>query len=137
MKILDKVQEVFNQYELKPIKIPEGYNRLYTYLREHPEERYDKYSSEKNDEYFLKKYGAYIPKGWYGFSIGTPIVPVWCEIIDKILEICVLADYHFEINQIKLKFGGIRFYVNSQVIKDIDEVESLIEKTLHDNALIY
>ncbi len=137
MKILEQVQAVFAKYELKPIEIPAGYDDLYKYLRDHPGERENKYTPEKDDDYFLKKYGAYISKGHYGFSIGTPTVPVWNQILDEILEICVLADYHFEIQQIKMKFGGIRFYTESNVIEDINEVESWIENTLYDKALIY
>ena len=59
------------------------------------------------------------------------------EIIEKILDLCILNDPDFEIHQIKLKFGGIRFYVQSNVIEDIFDVESLIENTFYDRALIF
>lgn len=138
MKILDKVQKVFNQHELKPINIDETgtFPNVYIYLGCYPEMAYE-FKSEKTDGYFINKYSKHIPKGWYGFDIGTPIIPVWLDILDKVLEICVEADPDFEIHQIKLKFGGIRFYVGSQNIEDLHEVERLIDNNLFDKALIY
>lgn len=136
MKILDKVQEIFNQYELKAIKLPAGYRNVYDYLRANPEES-KKYVSEIRDVDLLEKYGKQIPKGWYGFDVGSPIVPEWMEIIDKVVQVCVEADPEFEIHQVKLKFGGIRFYTGSDIIEDIFEVERIVENTLYDRALIY
>ena len=136
MKILEKIQEIFNQYELKPIELPEGCKNLYDYLRVNPEEGKN-YKSEIDDVDLNKKYRKHIPKGWYGFDIGTPIIPIWVEIIDKIVEVCTTADPDFEIHQIKLKFGGIRFYTGSDIIEDLFDVERLIEHNLFDRALIY
>jgi hypothetical protein len=136
MKILDKIKEVFSQYELKPLVLPEGHKDVYSFLRAYPEFKKD-FETEKDDVYFIKKYRKHIPKGWYGFSIGSPIVPEWNEIIDNVLEICIKEDPDFEIHQIKIKFGGIRFYCGSQVIEDINEVERLIDTTLFDRALIF
>lgn len=138
MKILDKVQEVFNQYELKELILPEGHENVYRLIREFPEQEKHYFSDPTlTDSYLFDKYRKHIPKGWYGFNIGTPIIPAWCEIIDKILAICIANDPDFEIHQIKLKYGGIRFYVGSEVIEDINEVASLIDSTLYDKALIY
>lgn len=136
MQILDKVQEIFNQYELKPLIFPKEHKDVYSYLRAYPE--FDKdFVSEKTDGYFIIIYDDHIPNGWYGFDIGTPIIPAWCEIIDKILELCIASDPEFEIHQIKLMFGGIRFYTSSNVIEDLHEIEMLISEKLFDNALIY
>jgi hypothetical protein len=138
MKILDKVQEVFNRHQFKPIDIDESgiFPNIYLYLRSHPEMK-KLFEPEKNDGYLLRKYKDHIPRGWYGFDIGEPTVPVWSTIIDEILDICLEADPKFEIHQIKMKFGGIRFYCNSELIEDLHEVESLIDNTLWDKALIY
>jgi hypothetical protein len=136
MRILSNVEEIFAKYDLKPIEVPTGFRSVYDYLRANPLER-EKFESEKNDSYFLKKYCDYIPKGWYGFDIGTPIVPEWMEIIDEIVEICTEIDPDFEIHQIKLKFGAICFYVHSSNIEDIHDVEILIMNNLFDRALIY
>jgi hypothetical protein len=136
MKILDKVQEVFNQYELKPIELPKEFKDVYMFLRAYPEFGKD-FKSTIDDGDLLKKYRKHIPRGWYGFDIGTPIVPQWMEIIDKIVEICVAVDPEFEIHQIKLKFGGICFYCGSQIIDDLHEIEYLIAHKMHDRALIY
>ena len=136
MKILEKVQEIFNQYELKSIEIPTGFKSVYDYLRDNPDKRKD-FKSTIEDCDLNKKYLKHIPKGWYGFDVGTPIVPSWMEIIDKIVEACVAVDPDFEIHQIKLKFGGIRFYCESNIIDDLHDIECLIEDNLQDRALIY
>lgn len=136
MKILDKVIEIFNQYDLKPIVLPDGHINIYSFLNAHPEFRKE-YETEKNDFYFINKYRKYISERNYGFSIGTPIVPEWNEIIEKILEICIDADPNFEIQQIKIKFGGMCFYVQTNIIKDINDVEKLIMEKMYDKALIY
>jgi len=136
MKILDKVQEIFSQYQLNELTFPDENKNVYEFLQSYPEFKKD-FVSEKNDMFLIKKYRKHIPQGWYGFSIGEPIVPQWNEIIDKILELCIASDPDFEIHQIKLKFGGICFYVHSDVIEDLHEVEVLISNTLFDRALIY
>jgi len=136
MNILDKVQEVFNQYDLKPLIFPEGHKNVYTFLQVYPEFKKD-FTSKITDRDLNQKYRKHIPKGWYGFDVGNPIVPEWMEIIDKIVEGCTAFDPDFEIHQIKLKFGGICFYCGSNVIDDLHDVEFLIAKKLFDRALIY
>jgi hypothetical protein len=136
MKISDKVQEIFNQYDLKPIEISKDYKNVNDFIRKNPEFGKD-FKSSIEDSDLNTKYRKYIPKGWYGFAIGTPVIPAWMEIIDKIVEICTTADPKFEIHQIKMKFGGIRFYVHSNIIDDIHEIECLIANKLFDGALIY
>jgi hypothetical protein len=37
MNILDKVQEIFNQYELKPIELPPDFKNVYMFLRKYRE----------------------------------------------------------------------------------------------------
>ena len=136
MKLLNKIINIFSKYELKPLKFPDGYDNIYTYLTINPDKKPD-FISIKTDEYFIKKYYNHISDGHYGFSIGTPIIPEWNEILDEILELCIKTDKSFEIQQIKLKFGYICFYVRSEVIEDILDIEILIGENLHDSALIY
>jgi hypothetical protein len=136
MNILDDVKAIFSRYELQPLMLPEGHNDVYSFLRAHPDLRKD-YEAEKDDMYLFDKYRKYIPIGWYGFDIGSPIIPAWMEIIDEIVALCIKSDPDFEIHQIKLKYGGIRFYVETKIIEDIDDVEYLIMGNLFDNALIY
>lgn len=136
MKILDQIQAIFDSYELHELTFPNEHKNVYTFLKEYPEFKND-FETEKTDMYFIEKYRKHIPQGWYGFSIGSPIIPTWNEIIEKILEVCINSDPDFEIHQIKIKFGGICFYCGSEVIEDLFDVERLIEKTLFDRALIY
>jgi hypothetical protein len=136
MNIFDKVQEIFNQYDLKPIELPKDYKNVYAFLRDYPE--FGKNFKSKIEDCDLnEKYKLRIPTGWYGFDIGTPVIPAWMEIIDKIVAICVEADPYFEIHQIKMKYGEICFYVHSIIIDDIDDIESLIMSKMWDRALIY
>jgi hypothetical protein len=116
--------------------LPEGHNNVYAFLRAYPDLKKD-YEAEKDDIYLFDKYRKYIPTGWYGFDIGQPIIPAWMDILDEIVDLCVKSDPDFEIHQIKLKYGGIRFYVESKIIEDIDDVEHLIMSKLFDSALIY
>ena len=135
MKLLNEIQKIFDNYELKPIELPEGYKNVYQYRRDFPDDK--KFESEKDDGYFINKYNKYIPRGWYGFSLGNPIVPEWCEIIDKTVEICIANDPKFEIHQIKLKLGYICVQCESQVIDDINEIEIFIMNNFFDPKLIY
>ena len=82
---------------------------------------------------FNEKYKQYIPEGWYGLGFDIPVVT---EYLDEVLQDLITIP-GFELHQIKLKFGGIRFYVNSSVIEDIFDVENFIENTLYDRALVY
>ena len=137
MKLLPDVEKIFANYDLKPIVLPKNVKNIYRYNDTHPADCTLLYNPIVTDKYLNKKYREYIPRGWYGFDIGTPIIPAWMEIIDNIVELCVENDPDFEIHQIKLKFGGICFYVYSNVIDDIHDIEYLILNTLNDRALIY
>lgn len=136
MNILNQVNEIIDKYCLKPIDLPYDQRNLYTYLNDFPEKK-SEYISEKNDRYFREKYSNYISNGYYGFSIGTPIIPEWNEIIDEILELCIKNDPNFEIKQIKIKFGIMHFYVHTEIIEDIFDVEILIMEKLRDRMLLY
>jgi hypothetical protein len=137
MKLLTDVEKIFADYDLKPIILPKGVKNIYHYNDSNPADCTLLYNPIVTDGYLNKKYREYIPHGWYGFDIGTPIIPAWMEIIDKIVELCVENDPDLEIHQIKLKFGEICFYVYSNVIEDILDVEILILHKLFDRALIY
>lgn len=136
MKLLEKVVEIIDKYNLKPIQISNEYSNIYTYLSIYPEKQVE-YTTDVTDTFLLDKYKNNIPEGWYGFAIGTPIIPSWPKIIDEVLQLCITNDPNFEIHQIKLKFGGICFYVHSEIIEDIFDIESVIEDRLYDKLLIY
>lgn len=136
MELLNKIKEIISKYDLKPIDISKKYKNIYQYLNDHPEDT-NKYQSDKNDKYFTEKYYNYISNGHYGFSIGNPIIPEWNEIIDNIIQLCIENDPKFEIFQIKIKFGGICFYVHSDIISDLLDIIIFIENKLRDKALIY
>lgn len=68
----------------------------------------DNYSELENK--LQKKWSEYIPDGWYGFAIGR-VPDEWFYVIDEFLEYLDSIISKIEIHQIKLKFGGLRFYV--------------------------
>jgi hypothetical protein len=134
MECLNKVKEILQKYDLKNT-LPEGIDTPYG--SDTREERHPDLYTEKTDGWFIKKYKDYIPHGHYGFALGVPTPRVWVDALDEILELLTQCDGAFEIAQIKTKYGGIRFYVYSKVIADIDEIENLIEDFLYDERFIY
>jgi len=136
MELLTKVKEIFESHPFSNIDTS-GYKNVYELIKSNPD-LVDKFTHPTlNDYTLIEKYKSYIPRGWYGFSIGTPVIPVWMEIIDEILELYRKNDPNFEINQIKMKFGRIDFYVQSETIDDKWPIFQLISSTLKDPALIY
>lgn len=137
MKLLEKVKEIVDSYDLQSGLPDIGEHRnIYRYLADSETER-EKYESSLSDYDLCDKYSKHIPQGWYGFSIGTPVLPTWIEIIDKVLELCTATDPNFEIHQIKMKFGGIRFYTYSEVIEDLNAIEALLENTMYHKMFVY
>lgn len=106
------------------------------YLDELKSIDYSKQSEWSFDKNLLSKWKSHIPKGWYGFDLGgTP--PVWSKIIDEFLDELVKVDPSLEIHQIKLKFGGIRFYVQVKETPEIASDIDKLERMLSNRALIY
>ena len=137
MKLLNEVQEIIDKYYLG-VDIPDEYPTVYKYRDAHPTKFEEEFcSSEINDNTLCDKYRKHIPKGWYGFSIGEPLPPNWFKAIDEVVELCVKNDPDFEIHQIKLKFGSICFYCESEVIEDNWDILALIANKLCDKKLVY
>lgn len=135
-KVREKVLEIIKEYDLKPIELPEGHKNLYSYIRENPEKEKE-FKPKITDSFLNKKYIKHIPRGWYGFDVGTPIVSDWMEIIYKITELCVNIDPNLEIHQVKLKWGRIDYYASSNIIEDIFDVDLILNNKLYDEALVY
>jgi len=134
MELLEEIKTVVSRYDLT-FELPEGCKKVYDCEKEVLAKL--GFYPEKRDGYFMKKYEGYIPRGWYGFAIGTPIPESWMDCLDEALTILTEADPELEIHQIKLKFGGLRFYVESQKIEDIYAIGSLLEDSMYDPRLIY
>ena len=109
-------------------------------------ERYEKESGGEEAR-LLKKYKKHIPNGWYGFSFGSPTPKDWFLIIEEFLDYLIDLEKkkkikEFEIHQVKIKFGGLRFYVNfSSKNEEFEEYINLqiekLESHLFDKKLIY
>lgn len=136
MKLLEEVKKIVKKHNPKPIKLPENYSDVYDYLRNNPDKEND-FKSEIDDYVLMSKYRKHVPRGWYGFDIGTPIIPEWMLIIDEVTKLCIDNDPNFEIHQVKLKYGRICYYVSSSIIEDYDEIDEYIEDISYDKALVY
>ena len=85
----------------------------------------------------IEKWKYKFAKGWYGIDIPE----IWYDRVDKFLEYLLVECPNFEIHQIKVKFGGLRFYVqlNTNATKSLkinQEIQQL-ENELYDESLIY
>lgn len=87
------------------------------------------------DLYLFMKWAYRVEKGWYGFALGN-VPMVWAFIIDEFLTELEKEAPDFKIHQIKLKFGGLRFYVDlglkdnlkAEVINhEIDKLTQLLQ----------
>jgi len=134
MKLLDDVKKIVEGYNLE-VNLPEHCKKVYDC--DEDEKKKLKLYPDKRDSYFLKKFEERIPPGWYGFDMGDPTPNSWMECIDAVLDFLVEKDPEFEIHQIKLKFGGLRFYVQSEVIEDVMDIELYLEDKMFDRSLIY
>ncbi len=138
MELLSKVKEIIKNNEFDYSSILEKYENVYEFTKINSIDCEKYFEHETiNDSFLIHKYENNIPEGFYGFSIGSPTPKNWFEIIDNVLELLLTNDPNLEICQIKMKFGGIRFYVHSDVIEDIFEIEKYIEDVLHDNKFVY
>ena len=137
MTLLAEVTEILDKYYLG-VDIPEEYKTVYEWEDKYPDKVEEKFQHPDLSDWTLKrKYEKHIPIGWYGFSIGSPTPKNWITAIDKIIGLCIENDPNFEIHQIKMKFGGIRFYCESELIEDLFDIEILIGNELYSNKLIY
>ena len=116
------------------------------YVNSDVSKKYSEGCAEK-ELHLLNKWKKYIPQGWYGFSLGSPCPHDWYKIIDEFLDyLKELEEFSkiedLEIHQIKIKYGGLRFYVSFSC-KDDEFREHLelqiarLENHLHDDKLIY
>ena len=139
MKLLDDVKKILDGYDLK-VDIPKEYENVYDFVAlsdEDADAEVRRFYSDKTDFKLYEKYKEHVPRGWYGFSLGTPTPVNWIDAIDNILTLLISKDPDFKIMQIKMKFGGVRFYTASDVIDDLFDIETLIEDRMYDKKLIY
>ena len=99
MKLLKEVIKIVQKHDPQPIILPEGFDNVYDYLIKNSDKKSD-FEPVISDSYLNKKFNSLIPRGWYGFDVGTPIVPDWMLIIDEITDLCVKNDPKLEIHQI-------------------------------------
>ena len=81
----------------------------YPGLQKNPKEGCNNSNDLENK--LCEKWKEYVPVGWYGFALGQ-VPDQWYNVIDEFLDYMDSILASFEIHQIKLKFGGVRFYVS-------------------------
>jgi len=68
----------------------------------------DRYIS---DILMFSKWAYRVGKGWYGFNLGD-VPRVWTDVLDEFLCWLEIQCPDFEIQQIKMKIGSVRVYVD-------------------------
>ena len=86
------------------------------------------------DVSLFQKWAYRVRKEWYGFNLGD-IPCAWGDVLNDFLVWVESKCPDFEILQIKMKFGGLRFYidthskdaaVNKRVHSEISKLEALL-----------
>lgn len=94
-----------------------------------------------NEEYsvwitdFCGKWSSRFAQGYWNFDL-MPLPWIWHAAIDEALDIITEDSPEFKICQIKIKFGGVRFYlidISGEVFDGIEELESVLQ----DDSYIY
>jgi hypothetical protein len=103
-----------------------------------PGQCFDSYIS---DVLLFSKWAYRVGKGWYGFNLGD-VPRVWTDMLDDFLSWLETQCPNFEIHQIKMKMGGLRFYIetnskNRVVNKMVRAEISALESLLRHKNLIY
>ncbi len=90
--------------------------------------------------YLFEKWAYRVGKGWYGFALSD-IPNVWVFMLDSFLTWVESQCPDFKILQIKTKFGGLRFYIETHC-KDADvnevvrsEIAKLEKLMFHKNLI--
>lgn len=84
----------------------------------------------------LENFAHRVGKGWYGISLSQPTPNSWFLFMTDFLRLIEKNNPDFEIQQIKIKFGGIRIYL-SKISKETQKLISIAENELFDKHLIY
>ena len=92
-----------------------------------------------SDIFLFQKWAYRVGKGWYGFDLGD-IPRAWADVLDDFLVWVESQCPDFEIRQIKIKFGGLRFYIdtkspreaiNTMVQSEIAQLQDLLKHDHH------
>jgi hypothetical protein len=122
---MNKAQELIKKYDLKP-------NSYYT---ESPYKNKELLSSLYSDEMMNDNWKDHIPDGWYGWDIGGFLPDRCMEAINEFLEWVNLLDPAFEIHQLKIKYGGFRCNIQTEL--NISDQITLLESYISDDLLFW
>lgn len=132
-----KIEELIQKYNLKKDGYCEGVDALYGVSEHSDDVKARFFDTVYEKEMALNnKYADRIPKGWYGFSLGTPTPVLFFDVIEEFLDYAIEQCPNLVILQVKIKFGGLRLYIDrvtEQIAKECFELQDL----LFDSKLIY
>lgn len=121
MNIEEKTKAILNKYDLMDITIdPSG------------------------GDWLQKKWESHIGEEWYGFELSS-CPQSWILAIDEILEYIKEIEPQFIIEQIKIKYGGLRMYIGLDKEQEndhntwttIQKIANCAEDRLYDKRLVY
>jgi len=84
---------------------------------------------------FRENWGDRTVEGYWTFDLAC-LPELWYKVIDEAFEILNLNSPEFKILQVKLKYGGIRIYLEDISDDALYSVEEL-EKVLYESSLYY
>ena len=135
---MNKAQELIGAFNLSPNSYyPEDVNPYD--FRTGKSTDMDKTLEEQEKLYkeAREKWKAHVPEGWYGWGgLGNPTPSKWYTVLDQFLEYVKEIDPDFKILNIKIKFGGLRLYLNSKN-EEVYEMCRELEAVMTDKKLIY
>ena len=133
MKLKEKVEEILAHYDLD-FDLPEDCEYIYDCGDRDPG---PDFMDEPVDDYLYDAYKEHITRGHYGFALGTRTPEAWVSALIDIINLFIANDPEFEIQQIKIKFGSVRFYVDAPNVEDLGDIEQLLMTKLYDKRLVY
>ena len=71
-----------------------------------------------SDIFLFQKWAYRVGKGWHGFDLGD-VPRVWADLLNDFLAWMESQCPDFEILQIKMKCGGLRFYIDTKIVDEV------------------
>ena len=71
-----------------------------------------------SDIFLFQKWAYRVGKGWHGFDLGD-VPRVWADLLNDFLAWVESQCPDFEILQIKMKCGGLRFYIDAKIVDEV------------------
>ena len=70
------------------------------------------------DIFLFQRWACRVRQGCYGFDLGD-VPRVWADLLNDLLAWMESQCPDFEILQIKMKCGGLRFYIDTKIVDEV------------------